>query len=105
MTHDISQNLITLLGLEHAPNEEQAAALDTASEAVIMALLQRIEERLTDAEREEFYRLLETDTTDEEKAAFFSAHAPDAKDILIEEITRVKESALEQNLNQIPKTQ
>lgn len=94
MRPDISQSILAILGLEDAALEEQDAALDRAAEEALMAMFQRIEERLPQDKREELYNLFETQTTDQEKAAFFALHAPDASDILMEEITRIKQEAL-----------
>lgn len=98
MRHDISKNLLTILGLTLASEDEQDAALDRAADEALMGWFERIEARLTPVEREEMYRLFETDTSDEEKAAFFKMHAPDSADILMEEVVRVKERALTESV-------
>ena len=93
MTHNLSQNIFSILGLEDAPQEEKRALLDQVAEETMTAFFKRIEDRLPEDRREELYRLFETQTSDEEKAKFFAAYAPDAANILVEEITRIKREA------------
>ena len=95
MAHGPSKNIFSILGLEHAPQAEKDALLDTVAEATLMAFFKRIEDRLSPDKRAEMYRLFETETSNEQKAEFFKTHAPDAESILMEEIARIKQEALE----------
>lgn len=87
-------NLLSLFGMENASDEEKDAFLGAATQAVLTAVVGRIEQKLPADKAEAFHRLFDTNASDEDKAAFFTAHIPDFKDILMEELTRFNREAI-----------
>ncbi|MFY9463020.1 MAG: DUF5663 domain-containing protein [Candidatus Sungiibacteriota bacterium] len=94
-------NLLSLFGMQNASPEEQNEFLAAASQAVLIAVVGRIEKKLPEDKREEFHRLFADNASDAEKAAFFTAYIPDFKDILIEELARFNREAIDTAADQI----
>ncbi len=88
-------NLLSLFGMGSASEEEKNEFLTAATQAVLTRVVGRIEQKLPADKAEEFHRLFETNASDEEKAAFFTAYIPDFKDILMEELQHFNRSAIE----------
>lgn len=65
-----------------------------AGEAIMLAVIRRVERELPEDKAEEFLRLFEGAATDEEKKAFLDAHVPRFKEMMFEEVARFKEAAL-----------
>jgi hypothetical protein len=82
--------------MDTASDAEKDAFLTAASEAVLTAVVERIDERLSEDKREEFHRLFEDNEPDEEKAAFFKEYIPDFGEIVLEEATRFNRDAVAQ---------
>jgi hypothetical protein len=91
----LATNILDTFGLKNAPPGEQDRFLDAAGEAVLTSLVKKIKNRLTGEKREEFFRLFEAPSSDEEKAAFFKTYVPNFKELLLEEVARFKKEALE----------
>lgn len=91
----LTTDVLGAFGLQAAPPEEQEKFLDMASEAILTLVVRRIKEHLPEDKREEFFRLFEMPTPDEEKAAFFKTYIPDFQRILLEEVARFKREALQ----------
>lgn len=93
---DQSHNLLALFGLADASPEEQEKFLTEASEKILEAVVERIEQKLPADKREEFFQLFEKEppAPEEEKAAFFRTYVPDFTDILLGEIERFQKEAL-----------
>src|SRR3989338_4014298 len=94
---DQSHNLLALFGLASASPEEQEKFLTEASEKILEATVEKIEQKLPPEKREEFFQLFEKDppASEEEKAAFFRTYVPDFRDILLTEVERFQKKALE----------
>ncbi|OHA03457.1 MAG: hypothetical protein A3J58_03620 [Candidatus Sungbacteria bacterium RIFCSPHIGHO2_02_FULL_52_23] len=94
---DQSHNLLALFGLADASSEAQEKFLNDASEKILEAVVEKIEQKLPPEKREEFFRLFEKDppASEEEKAAFFQTYIPDFRDILLAEVERFQKKALE----------
>ena len=87
-------NLLSLFGMDKASEGEKEEFLGAATHAVLTAVVGRIEEKLPADKAEEFHRLFETNASDAEKAVFFTAHIPDFKDLLLEELARFNREAI-----------
>jgi len=93
-------NILSLFGMENASEEERDGFLGAATQAVLTAVVTRIEQKLPADKAEEFHRLFETNASDEEKAAFFTTYIPDFKDILMEELARFNREAITHSADQ-----
>ncbi len=93
-------NLLSLFGMGSASEEERDEFLGAATQAVLTAVVGRIEQKLPADKAEEFHRLFETNASDEEKAAFFTTYIPDFKDILLEELQRFNREAITRGADQ-----
>ncbi len=62
---------------------------------ILESVGERIAAQLPEDKREEFLRLFEAPSTDEEKKVFFATYVSNFKDILFEEVTRFKKEAAE----------
>ncbi len=93
---DQSHNLLALFGLASVSPEEQEKFLTEASEKILEAVVEKIEQKLPEDKREEFFRLFEKEppASEEEKAAFFRTYMPDFRDILLAEVERFQREAL-----------
>lgn len=93
---DQPHNLLALFGLASASPEEQEKFLNEASEKILEAVVERIEQKLPPSRREEFFQLFEKEppTSEDEKAAFFRTYVPDFSDILLGEVERFQKEAL-----------
>lgn len=89
-------NLLSLFGLDAAPDEDREKFLAEASEKVLEAVVARIEEKLPPEKREEFYRLFEQEppTSAEEKTAFFRENIPEFADLVLAEVERFRREGL-----------
>ena len=93
-------NLLSLFGMDSTSEEEKEEFLSAASQAVLTAVVGRIENKLPADKAEEFHRLFEANAPDEEKAAFFTAYIPDFKDLLMEELARFNREAIARGASQ-----
>jgi 16S rRNA C967 or C1407 C5-methylase (RsmB/RsmF family) len=91
----LATNILDTFGLQNAPPEEQDKFLDMAGEAVLTSLVKRIKNQLAEDRREEFFRLFEGPSSDEEKTAFFKTHVSNFKELLLEEVGRFKKEAMQ----------
>ncbi|MEK7099468.1 MAG: DUF5663 domain-containing protein [Patescibacteria group bacterium] len=94
-------DILKAFGLEKSP-EKWDAFFARAGEAIMMAVIRRLEKELPDEQMEEFFCLFEGSASDEEKKVFLDAHIPRFKDMLFEEVARFKTTALAQKNNTIP---
>ena len=94
-TPPFDTNILKIFGLDTAPEAEQEAFSERAGEAVLGAVVHRIAAQLPEDKREEFFRLFEAPSTDEEKKVFFATYVSNFKDILFEEVARFKKEAAE----------
>ena len=94
-TSPFNTDILRAFGLENTPEEEQEKFFKIAGQAILTQLVRRIKQQLPEDQREEFFRLFEQPSSDEEKKVFFETHVPNFKDLLFEEVTRFKREALE----------
>lgn len=94
-------DILKVFGLEKNP-EKWDEFFAGATEAIMLSVVRRVEQGLTEEKKEEFLRLFETPASDEEKRAFLDAHVPGFKELMFEEVTRFKEAALRQNTKSQP---
>ena len=94
-------DILKCFGLEHTP-EKWDEFFARAGEAIMLAVIRRVEKELSEEKAEEFLRLFEASAPDEEKKVFLDAHVPHFKDMLFEETARFKETALAQKSNHAP---
>ena len=88
------QKQLREFGLENASEEERDAFFASAGQEILTEVARKIGVQLPEDKREEFFGLFERPSTDEEKAAFFSAYVPNFKDLLVEEVARFKSEVI-----------
>lgn len=93
-TPPFNTNILKVFGLDTAPEAEQEAFLQRAGEAVLGAVVRRISQHLPEDKREEFFRLFEQPSSDEEKNIFFEKYVSNFQGLLLEEVARFKREAL-----------
>ena len=85
----IDQDIFTILGLDHLPQEEKDALFAKAYDTVLHRALLRVADQLDDAQMEQLTALLGSD--DEEAVdAFFERHGIDIDQIMISETLEYK---------------
>ncbi|TSD05034.1 MAG: hypothetical protein Greene071436_17 [Parcubacteria group bacterium Greene0714_36] len=88
-------DILKRFGLEHAP-EKWDEFFARAGEAIMIAVIRRVEKELPEEKAEEFLRLFEGTATDEEKKSFLDAHIPNFGALMAQEIGRFRTAALAQ---------
>lgn len=83
-------NIIDLVGLSDAPEEVKQSFLQSASQTVLEAIIDRIDSELDESKKEEFYRIFRAGAKDEDMQAFIKANIPNFEEIVGEETGRVK---------------
>lgn len=86
----LNVDILDALGLSHASEGEKEKALDDAATFVLMHVIKRIRLELPMSKRDEFERILQPETSNEERIAFLNAHVPDFEDMVLEEMLRFK---------------
>lgn len=83
-------SVIDLVGLSDAPEDVKRSFLESASQAVLEAIVDRIDSELPDAKKEEFYRVFRQGAQDEDMQAFLKVNVLNFEEIVGEETGRVK---------------
>ena len=83
-------NVIDLVGLSDAPEDVKQSFLQSASQTVLEAIVDRIDSELPESKKEEFYRIFRAGAKDEDMQAFLKANVPNFEEIVGEETGRVK---------------
>ncbi|OGZ96286.1 MAG: hypothetical protein A3J10_04090 [Candidatus Sungbacteria bacterium RIFCSPLOWO2_02_FULL_54_10] len=86
-------DILKRFGLEHNP-EKWEQFFERAGEAIMVAVIRRLETELSEEQMGEFLRLFETSASDADKKAFLDTHVPRFRDVLLEETAHFKEAAL-----------
>jgi len=91
----LEANIIEELGLESLPEERKIAIVQMMTDLVQKRVMLRIMEILSEAEKDEFEKLLkEKGESAPEVAEFLKEKIPNLDEIVKEEIIKVKEEAL-----------
>lgn len=87
-------NVIDLVGFSDAPEDVKQSFLQSASQTVLEAIVDRIDFELPEEKKEEFYRVFRTGAQNEDMQAFLKENVPNFEEIVGEETGRVKAALL-----------
>lgn len=90
----LQKNLIHEIGLSSLSEDEKNRLLEQAAEVILLSLVAKVEEELSDGKKEEFHRLLDTPDADAERIAFLKREIPDFERLLLKEILLLKAEIL-----------
>lgn len=89
----VPSDLLTDIGLDKLPIEEQATVLSEMSDAIMSAIMVRVVPMLDDAAKQELDTLLSGELEPSELQTFLSEKIPNFQDILDEEVNTFRTEA------------
>lgn len=92
MTQLLQENIIRLFGISSASSPVKSQILSRLVDLVEKRVMVIILDRLSTAEQEQFFAILENGT-DEERTVFLQTHVPDVGKVIDQEVIRVKQQA------------
>lgn len=101
----LSADLLTIFGLENAPEDSKSTFLTEATHLVLAKVAERIESELPPEKKAEFTSLFSASDHEEDQVRFLDAHVPDFEEIVVQEtllfkamMQTVSEEAAEQKI-------
>jgi len=88
-------DVIRAVGLAGATDEEKDRFLNMAKDEILERVLERIEEKLPEDKKGEFFRLFEDEgVSEEERTDFVNKYVPDLGEVVAEETLVLKKEAI-----------
>lgn len=81
----LSADLITIFGMENAPQETKNAFLTKATHLVLAKVAARIEDELPAEKKSEFTALFSAQGQEEDQMRFLDAHIPNFEELVVQE--------------------
>jgi hypothetical protein len=97
VSEDKTKGLIEELGLEGLSEDEKNDLMTTWAETIQDRVTLRILDAMTFEEQEEFNKLTESDSSDEDKDRFLAQHVPELSYIIEEEFTKFRSEKMVEN--------
>jgi len=91
MFNQINDNIIKILGISALPQDQQKDAMDKMGAIVYQEVMLRVLEAMTDENKDEFEKLIETNPDPETMFKFLAEKVPSIETIATEEAERVRE--------------
>lgn len=97
MSDVITQNIIKLLGLDNLPEEKKKALLDQMSSVVQSRIARRVDELLSEEQKEHFNKMVEDGADENTLNTYLSEQVPKFDEIATEEIIKFKEEMVKES--------
>ena len=90
MFDTINNNIITILGIDKLPAEQQKEAMERLGAIVYQEVMLRAIDAMTDEQKDEFEKLIEKDPDPETMFIFLSEKVPNIAAIVAEEAEKLR---------------
>ena len=95
MFNDINKNIVTSLGINNLPVEQQKEAMERLGAIVYQEVMLRVLDILSEEDKDAFEKLIEKDSNPESMFAFLSEKVPNLDEIVKEEAEKLREESAE----------
>ncbi len=95
MFNDINKNIVTTLGINNLPVEQQKEAMERLGAIVYQEVMLRVLDILSEEDKDAFEKLIEKDSNPESMFAFLSEKVPNLDEIVREEAEKLREESAE----------
>lgn len=95
MFNEINKNIVTTLGINTLPVEKQKEAMERLGAIVYQEVMLRALDILSEADKDEFEKLIEKDPNPEKMFGFLSEKIPNLEEIVKEEAENLRKESSE----------
>ena len=95
MFNEINKNIVTTLGINKLPVEQQKEAMERIGSIVYQEVMLRALDILTEEEKDEFEKIVEKDASPDNLFDFLTDKIPNLGDIVVEEAEKLRKESAE----------
>jgi hypothetical protein len=95
MFNEINKNIVTVLGINSLPVEQQKEAMERLGAIVYQEVMIRVVDMMGEEDKNEFEKLVEKDGNPETMFEFLSKKIPNLEQIVIEEAEKLRSESAE----------